>query len=270
MPPVEEFALDHLLGPIDTPFAFDFDGLWQHADPLLDVMQRLYGERRVDSFGGSYGWSVRYRQQEDYAAHGIETLAEYLAAYRAGIAGLPYLRHVSVNRAMPELRRHIRLPAEFRPNWADHAWLDRFSGPEFFIGQAGTQFGNIHQDHASVHVGFVQLEGVKEFTLLPPADGPNLYRMRGRQFPYQYRNSAVKLDSLRDYETFPDLRYVSPQTVTLSAGQAMFLPADWWHTTRNLTDSISFAIRIVNASNIGACIMRHVEGLPHALQRLLR
>jgi len=39
------------------------------------------------------------------------------------------------------------------------------------------------------------------------------------------------------------------------------LPADWWHTTRNLTDSVSYSVRIVNGSNIGALIARHVEGL---------
>ncbi len=267
MPPVEEFALDHLLGPAEAPFVFNCEDLWQHQDPLLDVMRRCYGHRPVDSLGGSYGWSVRYRQIEDYAAAGINTLGEYIDAFRAGTPGLPYLRHLSVYRAMPELRQYIRTPAEFRPNWVDRRWLDRFSGPEFFIGQAGSTFGNLHQDHASVHVGFVQLEGAKEFTVLPPEDGASLYRMRGRQFPFQLRNSALRLDTLTDYATYPDLRYVSPQKFTLCAGQALFLPADWWHTTRNLTDSVSFTIRIVNSSNIGACVLRHLEGLPYTLSK---
>lgn len=270
MPPVEEFAIDYQFGPVsfggcDEPFVFGCSNLWRHHDNPLETMQQLYGDCLLEDFGGSFGWSVRYRQQEDYAALGISTLGEYIDAFRLRAVKLPYLRHLSVNRAMPALRRYIRHPDIFRPNWVDHPWLDRFSGPEFFVGQAGTGFGNFHQDHASVHIGFVQLEGSKEFTLFRPEDGKHLYRMMGAQFPWQMRNSAVRLDNMEDYERFPELRHVKPRKITVCAGQALFLPADWWHTTRNLTDSVSYSIRIINGSNIGKAVRRHLEGLPRLL-----
>ncbi|MBT8422490.1 MAG: hypothetical protein HKN56_01395 [Gammaproteobacteria bacterium] len=243
------------------PRVFKCDTLWRHEQPLLDYLRSHHGQRSLNSFGGSYGWSVRYRQVEDYEALHLTTLAEYIDAFREGSLQLPYLRHLSVNRQMRDLRAHIHHPAEFTPNWVDHPWLDRFSGPEIFLGQAGTGFGNFHQDHSSVHIGFVQLEGRKQFTLYRPEDGQYLYRKPGAQFPWQMRNSAITLERMRDLEAYPELRKATPITVTLNAGQALLLPADWWHTTRNLTDSVSYSIRIINASNVGAALMRHAEGL---------
>ena len=56
----------------------------------------------------------------------------------------------------------------------------------------------------------------------------------------------------------------------MHAGQALLLPSDWWHTTRNLTDSVSYNVRIINATNIARCVGRHVAGIPRAIARLSR
>lgn len=244
------------------PLVFACDNLWTHEQSLLDYLSSEYGDCRLDSLGGSYGWPVRYRQVEDYAGLNVTTLAEYIAAFRAGSVRLPYLRHLSVNRALPNLRRHLQEPAEFRPNWVQHPWLDRLGGPELFIGQTGTVFGNVHQDQAGVHVGFVQLQGIKEIILFPPDDSPYLYRFAGRQFPFELRNSAVHYADLENYERFPLLRRAAPQRIVLQAGQAMLLPSDWWHTTRNLSDSVSYNVRIINSSNAGRALWRHLQGIP--------
>lgn len=253
-----------------APVVFPYTSLWQHEMPLLDYLREHHGQRSLESFGGSYGWSVRFKQIEDYEAIELHTLGQYIDAFQSGDIKLPYLRHLSVNRAMPDLRPHIRHPQAFTPNWVDHPLLDRFGGPEIFLGQAGTGFGNFHQDHASVHIGFVQLEGTKEFTLYRPEDGRHLYRMPGAQFPWQMRNSAITLERMKDLDTYPDLRNAEPITVRVHAGEALFLPADWWHTTRNITDSVSYSIRIINSSNIGAALMRHLEGIAKLPGRLLR
>jgi len=252
----------------EQPQIFNYDCLWNHEQPLFNVLNDMYGERPLDSFGGSYGWSVRYRQVEDYEALNINTLRQYLSAFEAGNAQLPYLRHLSINRAMPELRQHIRLPRAFRPNWANHRLLDRLSGPELFIGQAGTSFGHVHQDQVSVHVGFVQLKGTKEFVVFPPEDGQHLEIFEGRQFPYQLRNSKVRYCDLDDYENHPGLARARPRRIRLREGQALFMPADWWHTTSNLEDSVSFSIRIVNASNARRVISEYLKGLPRLMQRV--
>ena len=107
------------------PLVFACDELWQHEQSLLDYLSCEYGHCRLDSLGGSYGWPVRYRQVEDYAGLNVTTLAEYIAAFRAGNVHLPYLRHLSLNRALPAVRRYLQEPAEFRPNWVQHSWLDR-------------------------------------------------------------------------------------------------------------------------------------------------
>ena len=251
------------------PQVFNCTDLWQHEKPLLNVMAKTYGRRNLNSFGGSYGWSVRYRQEEDYAAINIHTLGEYLEAFEAGGIELPYLRHLSVNRAMPELRRGIKHPREFGTNWASHPLLDRLSGPEFFIGQQGTTFGNIHQDQVNVHVGFVQLQGEKLFVVFPPEDSPYLDVFEGREFPYQLRNSRVRYADLKNYAKFPLLRKTHPRYIRLRAGQALFLPADWWHTTWNISDSVSYSVRVLNASNTGRCIASHLAGIPRWLNKLL-
>ena len=100
-----------------------------------------------------------------------------------------------------------------------------------------------------MHVGFVQLQGEKEFVLLPPSDAPYLYTIPGREFPFQLRNSRVRYADIENHERFPLLKSASPRRVVLRAGQALFLPADWWHTTRNISDSVSYSVRIVNGSN---------------------
>ncbi len=251
-----------------NPYVFPFTDLWQHDASLLSVLRDKYGHRPLDGFGGSYGWSVRYRQVEDYDALNIRTLGEYLDAFEAGQIGLPYLRHLSLNRAMPELRQFVKHPDEFGVNWAGNSRLDRLSGPELFIGQKGTQFGHVHQDQVSVHVGFVQLQGVKEFVVFPPDDGKFLDIFPGREFPYQLRNSRVRYSDLKNYEKFPLLRKAHPKRIVLRAGQALLLPADWWHTTNNLSDSVSYNVRIVNSSNVGRTIMRHIEGIPRWLGKL--
>jgi hypothetical protein len=254
----------------NQPYTFAYDSLWHHKISLIQTMKDLYGSRRLDSFGGSYGWSVRYRQIEDYDEINIHTLSEYLDAFESNTIRLPYLRHLSVNRAMRDLRGYIKYPKEFASNWVDHPLLDRFSGPEFFIGQAGTTFGHVHQDQAAVHVGFVQLQGEKEFVVFPPEDSPYLYKMSGREFPYQLRNSKVSYKHLNDVKKFPLLRKSSPIRIRLNAGQAMLLPANWWHTTRNISDSIGYSVRIINSSNFLQSLGAHVEGLPRLFQRKLK
>ena len=253
--------------PLDRPVLFNYEHLWRHSQPLLDFMAARYGDRQLDELGGSYGWPVRYRQVEDYAKLNVDTLADYIAAFKQGGTKLPYLRHLSLNRAMPLLRKHIADPREFGPNWVSAPWLDRLGGPELFIGQAGTVFGNIHQDQVGVHVGFVQLQGEKEIVVFPPEDGRYLYRIQGAQFPFELRNSRLRLDNINNHEKFPLARHASPRRIVLRAGQAMFLPSDWWHTTRNLSDSVSYNIRIVNASNAGRTLLRHIQGVPRWIKR---
>lgn len=253
--------------PLEQPLVFDYSGLWNHTLPLLHVLKSRYGHLPLAGLGGTYGWSVRDSDAGAYTDMQMDSLGEYVEAFRAGDVRLPYLRHISLNRALPELRQNLHDPAEFRPNWVHHPAFDRLGGPELFIGQAGTRFGCLHQDHASVHVGFVQLQGEKEFVLYPPGDTPHLYGWTTRHFPYQTRNSWLHYEDLDNHDKFPLLRYTRPQRVVLKAGQALLLPADWWHTTHNHSDSVSYSIRIVNQSNIGRVLATHLKGIPRLFRK---
>lgn len=259
------------VGAGELPFVFEYGGLWPHPVSLLDTLCTEYGDLPFATLQGSYGWVIRTDQAKNREALGISTLREYIDLFRrADPPRLPYLMHLSVNRHLPRLKPRFVLPPEFRPNWADLPGLDRISGPELFIGQPGTGFGPVHIDHVAVHVGFVQLEGEKEFLLFPPGDGENLYRYPGAQFPWQLRNSRVRNMDPASLERFPLLRRTHPVSLVLKAGQALFLPANWWHTTINHSNTVSYSIRIVNHTNVLRTAAEYVAGLPRAMGRLLR
>jgi len=255
--------------PFAQPIVFRYPDLWQHERPLLDELRAEAGHWPLDQLGGTYGWSVRYKQREDYVGLGIDTLADYIDAFRAGHTKLPYLRHISLNKAAPGLRRHIKDPVAFTPNWVTPRWLNRLGGPELFIGQQGTTFGHVHRDHVNVHVGFVQLLGEKELVLFPPGDRDYVYCCQGREFPYQNRATQVRYLDLQNFEEFPRLRHASPRHIRLRAGEALLMPANWWHTTFNHSDSLSYSIRIVNATNAVGCAREHLAGIPRGINRAI-
>lgn len=255
--------------PLAEPIVFEYRELWQHDRPMLDELHAEAGHMPLDQLGGTYGWSVRYKQREDYVGLGVETLGDYIDAFRTGDKKLPYLRHISLNKSAPGLRRYIKDPVAFTPNWVTPRWLNRLGGPELFIGQEGTSFGHVHRDHANVHVGFVQLEGEKELVLFPPSDRDYVYCCQGREFPYQDRATMVRYADLQNYDEFPLLRHATPHKITLREGEALLMPANWWHTTYNHCNSVSYSIRIINATNVAGSVGVHLAGVPRMIRRAL-
>lgn len=254
----------------DGPVVFRCETAWRHPAPIVDVLRAEYGTLRLDTLGGSYGWVVREQNRQRFAALRIATLGQYLDAFESGVPGLPYLTHLSIHRNIPALKRWLAAPAGFGPNWVSSPRWDRLGGPELFIGQRGTRFAGIHQDHGGVHVGFCQLSGEKRFIVFPPTDGRWLYRYRGAEFPYQLRNSRVRWFSPDALERWPLLRHARPRRILLRAGEALLLPANWWHATESVSDGITWNLRIVNHSNVLGSLKEHLLGLPRGLARLAR
>jgi hypothetical protein len=252
-----------------APVVFHCEPAWQHPAPLLEVLRAQYGGLQLDTLGGSYGWVVREQNRRRFEELGIETLGQYLDAFEHGIRGLPYLTHLSIHHNIPALKPWLVAPSRFGPNWVASPRWDRLGGPELFIGQRGTRFAGIHQDHGGVHVGFCQLIGEKRFIVFPPSDGRWLYRYRGGEFPYQLRNSQVRWFAPDAYERWPLLRHASPRSIVLRAGEALLLPANWWHATESLTDGITWSTRIINHSNALGSALEHLLGLPRGLARLV-
>jgi len=252
------------------PVVFRCDQVWRHPRPLLAVLREDYGHLQLDRLGGAYGWVVRDQNRPRYQELGIATLGQYLDAFEAGVERLPYLTHLSIHRNVPALKQWLVAPAGFGANWVGGPAFDRLGGPELFIGRQGTRFAGIHQDHGGVHVGFYQLSGEKRFIVFPPGDGRWLYRYRGAEFPYQRRNSRVRWFAPDAYDRWPLLHNANPRSIVLRAGEALLLPANWWHATESLTDGITWNTRIINHSNVLGSAVQHLLGIPRGLALLLR
>ena len=250
----------------DVPYVFDAGNAWQHPQPFLEALRATSGHLPLESLGGTYSWTIRPANREQFRRAGLTTLGEYIERFLTGDPRpLPYLAHVSVHRNLLALKRYLVPPPEFGPNWADHPRLDRWSGPEIYVGRRGCYFAGLHVDHCGVHVGFVQLTGRKRFTVFPPGDGRHLYTWRGIQFPYQRRNSSVRLFQPDCYTLWPEARKASPQVIDVGPGQGLILPANWWHVTEVLESGVTWNERIVNHTNIGRFLGEHLLGIPRGI-----
>jgi lysine-specific demethylase 8/hypoxia-inducible factor 1-alpha inhibitor (HIF hydroxylase) len=83
----------------------------------------------------------------------------------------------------------------------------------------------------------VQLHGVKRAALFPPSQTANLY-----PFPLRRKGIAPWISQVYlngpDFDRFPLLKTaLSHQVdVTLSAGEVLFIPANWWHEVSSISD----------------------------------
>ncbi|HQY63782.1 MAG TPA: cupin-like domain-containing protein [Polyangiaceae bacterium] len=109
----------------------------------------------------------------------------------------------------------------------DDAWFDRgllAGGTSFWLGPAGT-ITPFHHD--TTNILFCQLYGRKEMVLASPLEASLLDEARGFY-------STLRGDSV----AFPARRH----RIVLEPGDALFLPAGWWHEVRSLDVSISFSL----------------------------
>jgi hypothetical protein len=250
----------------DQPHVFPAANAWAHPQPFLEVLRETYGHLALEALGGTYSWTIRTANRAQFQRAGLTTLGEYVDRFLAGDPRpLPYLAHVSVHRNLPELKQYLLPPPEFGPNWVDAPGLDRWSGPEIYVGRKGCYFAGLHVDHCGVHVGFVQLTGRKRFTVFAPEDGRYLYPWRGVQYPYQRRNSAVRLFQPDCYLKWPEARKATPRTIDVGPGEGLVLPANWWHVTEVLEAGVTWNVRIVNHTNAGQFLGEHILGVPRGL-----
>lgn len=154
-------------------------------------------------------------------------IMDYIAALRAPRpASDPYPYLVcSLARFFPEL-----LPD------ASFAFLpdrDRQMDFDLLVGRdsvSGTHF------HSQSHALVGQVFGRKVAVLHPPSQTPRLYAHPVVD-PY-YCHSRARLD---EPERFPRLASARAAVVTLDPGDAIFVPARWWHTMLGIGETISTA-----------------------------
>lgn len=103
----------------------------------------------------------------------------------------------------------------------------------FWLGSARAHT-SLHQDH--MHNLVIQLAGRKRFTLFAPGDAPFLYREQGvERFD---THSQIKIPAEADLERFPLYAKATPHRIDLEPGDALFMPAYWWHEVSTLEPSL--------------------------------
>ena len=81
-----------------------------------------------------------------------------------------------------------------------------------------------------------QVVGYKKLIMFPPDDDHRMYAFSSRSLLPSF--SPVDAEH-PDYSRYPRMRGASPLHVTLSPGEVLYLPRQWWHQVRSIDDSIS-------------------------------
>jgi hypothetical protein len=151
------------------------------------------------------------------------TLGAYLSSFSNADTSdpqKPYLKEFNLLKKIPELRQGVS-PEKILPRGVvtDHsAW----------IGPAGARTG-LHFDLLDNIA--VTLIGTKRFNLAPPNTVEALGGL-AKKYDKWARLSALSFDDVAARGT-PGLH-----TVDLHPGDALFVPAGWWHEVVNVTDSV--------------------------------
>jgi histone arginine demethylase JMJD6 len=173
----------------------------------------------------------------------------------------PYMREQVIRKVAPELADDLMPFCEYAlPNWLRGTYpvvdglLNRASEVELFIGGAGSRllrrasemagaygevgsqavagFADLHYDPTGLPVLLCQVYGRKEWVLFSPDDSPYLYANGTRL-------SLVANPDNPDLQRFPLFARAKPIRFVQEPGEAVYLPAFWWHATRMLTVSIA-------------------------------
>jgi ribosomal protein L16 Arg81 hydroxylase len=97
-----------------------------------------------------------------------------------------------------------------------------------WVGPAGT-VTPLHHDVNNVL--FMQIDGSKRFSLVPPWDSEFVYCRHGVVADVDLENP--------DVQKHPLFAAATVESVVLETGDALFIPAGWWHHVRSLTESTS-------------------------------
>ena len=115
---------------------------------------------------------------------------------------------------------------------------------EIFFGGPNGQFPLLHYDFLRMHAWIAQVYGDKEFTLYEPGQEHLLY-----VDPKAPWLSTVERANSPDYTRYPLLRQARSCTVTVRAGEALWLPCGTWHTARCLNVGITVAFDQLESGN---------------------
>lgn len=163
----------------------------------------------------------------------------------------PFLREQPLKDVFPDLVDHVQpTPAYVQPNWLGGNYLvpqiNRRLNRESYIevNFCGRRiFPYLHIDDLGVHAFITQHYGDKEIIVYPPDQEPYLYRSGTNRF------SLVQDIDAPDLERFPLFAKAKAIRCVLKAGESVFMPCGWWHTTKVHGTSLSTVISLSNSSN---------------------
>jgi hypothetical protein len=168
-----------------------------------------------------------YSDHEYERLRRITTMAELAARVEASDSTNDFYA-IARNRnaespGFADLRKDVVPPED----WFDR---ERFAGAQsFWFGPKGT-ITTLHYDPTNIL--FCQLYGTKLVHLAPPSDSALSRAARG------YYSGYVE----RAPEDEPELRNTPFFRIELRPGDALFIPALWWHRVEALSASISFSL----------------------------
>ena len=214
----------------------------------LDYFQNELGALRVTIKGSEYIKGSGHQNGQSCSM--AELIAQVEASSEA--APGPYLWEANVEEALPEghLADILPLPG-IGPGWMDSPLLResalRAKGiPELLIAGAGTSFPFLHFDVNHDNACITQIMGDKIFWLYPPEQTPYMYPKPG--VAESHLSQIGNIEKV-DLERFPLFAKARPMKAVLGPGDAIFLPAGWWHCTRVLSTSIAIRNSSVSRSN---------------------
>jgi histone arginine demethylase JMJD6 len=177
----------------------------------------------------------------------------------------PFLREQALKDVFPDITDNVEpTPAYVLPNWLSGNYLispinKRLNRESFIeVNFCGRRiFPYLHIDDLGVHAFITQHYGDKEFIVYPPDQEPYLYRHGSERF------SDVKDVDNPDLERFPLFAKARAVRVVLHAGESVFMPCGWWHTTKVPATSLSTVISVSNSSNWGELVKFLEENSNH-------
>ena len=163
----------------------------------------------------------------------------------------PFLREQPLKDIFPDLVDQVEpFPSYVLPNWLGGNYFvspinERLNRESFIeVNFCGRRiFPYLHIDDLGVHAFITQHYGDKEFIVYPPDQEKYLYRVNNERF------SQIKDVDNPDLEKFPLFANAKAIRIVLHAGESVFMPCGWWHTTKVPGTSLSTVISLSNSSN---------------------
>lgn len=195
---------------------------WTQPTYLLQVA----GERTIPiEIGNNYtdeDWSQRLVKFRDFIRR------QFL--HNDSANQIEYLAQHNLFDQIPALRQDISIP--------DYCCVSETEDDDVepdikaWLGPKGT-VSPMHHDPK--HNLLCQVFGHKRIILAAPEDTPNLYPHEGKMLENTSRVDAEHID----VDQFPLTQNVKFHTLTLYAGEMLYIPPKWWHYVRSLEKSFS-------------------------------